>query len=76
MKINWLAVLFAFIITCIMLISALIQQINSYGEETLEMVVSPIGVLAWGSSFTIALIFWYIILDFLVRRSKKKELTL
>jgi len=76
MKINWVAALFAFIISCVMFISALIQQINSFGEETLEQMISPIGVLAWGSSFTIALIFWYIVLDFLVRRSKKKELTL
>ena len=75
MKINWTAVLFAFIISCIMLVCAMIQQHISFGEEAFEQIISPIGFLAWASGFCLALMFWYFVLDFIERHSKSKTLS-
>ena len=75
MKIDWMAVLFAFIISCIMFICVIIQQHMSFGEEAFNQIISPIGFLAWGSSFCIALIFWYFVIDFIVRHSKSDKVS-
>jgi len=72
MKINWTAVLFAFIISCIMLVCAMIQQHISFGEGAFELIISPIGFLAWCSGFFLALMFWYFVLNFIDRHTKSK----
>jgi len=58
-----------------MLVCAMIQQHISFGEGAFKQVISPIGFLAWGSSFCLALMFWYFILDFAVRISKIKKIS-
>ena len=72
MKIDWKILVFALLITCIMTLCAIIEQYWSFGDEVFTGMATPIGVLSWGGSFLLVSLFWFIVLDFITRHTKRK----
>ncbi len=55
-----------------MTLCAIIEQYWSFGDEVFTGMVTPMGVLSWGGSFLLVTLFWFIVLDFITRHTKRK----
>ena len=67
------SLIIALVITGLMTVFALIEQIRAFGDDESVDWFSPVSILVWVGSFCFVTLFWYIVVYALLKWSAKKQ---